>query len=694
MDQLIFQSNFTWLWLVLFGVIAMFFSVFLYYKEQNLTGPNWLKPGLGILRFLTLFLLLCLFIEPFMVRNSVDLEKPGLILLTDNSASMLLHQDSIQTKNLNTKITALESQLKEKYQVFRHQFSSDLQDSLTFDFQGTGTDAYAAFSKIKQRYYQEPVNGMVFISDGIFNSGFSPEIIAEQFTFPIYSVGIGDSIAYPDIKIVDVKYNDYSFLGNTFPVSVLINAKSLKGRKGSLKVISSSGKPVYTEEILIEKETFSQNIQFSLEAEEVGVQTYRISLETIGEERNTENNQSVFGVEVIDSRKKMLILADGPHPDIGVVRDALTDNRDLELQLKGYGDTDFIDSLKNFDLVWMYQPKGIYPERWIQEIRAQKLPYLVQLGTQTDYGIIRKNFSSPRIKLRNQVMESFTYAENEEFDYFKLGKETEAFLESCPPLKFPLATIQFDGQTAIQGFQNVDGIQTENPLIAFSKDGELKTAWIFGEGLWKWRMNNYRKDNSFNHFAEWVDKTIQYLSVKKDRRRLRVKIPKKVVGDKPVVFQAEFYNESYELDNSPDLVMNLEDKERKQFSFHFNRREDDYALRFSGLEAGEYSYIVKAETEEKIQTSGKLWILRNELEKLETRSDFNQLYTLSSLNGGQLYYQKNWESLTDFLVNKEVSKIRYDRRDKTLLQEMPWLLYLLLGLLFTEWFLRKFFGTL
>ena len=55
----------------------------------------------------------------------------------------------------------------------------------------------------------------------------------------------------------------------------------------------------------------------------------------------------------------------------------------------------------------------------------------------------------------------------------------------------------------------------------------------------------------------WADavivKTVQYLALKQKRTRLNVAAPERISEGKEVKFEAEYYNESFELDNEADL---------------------------------------------------------------------------------------------------------------------------------------------
>ncbi|MGC8141412.1 hypothetical protein ACP3W2_28825, partial [Salmonella enterica] len=60
---------------------------------------------------------------------------------------------------------------------------------------GQYTNISKALSTIARQYYKKNVGAVVLLSDGIVNQGVNPELIVENYPFPIYSVTLGDTVA-------------------------------------------------------------------------------------------------------------------------------------------------------------------------------------------------------------------------------------------------------------------------------------------------------------------------------------------------------------------------------------------------------------------------------------------------------------------------------------------------------------------
>jgi hypothetical protein len=61
------------------------------------------------------------------------------------------------------------------------------------------------------------MGGVVLMSDGIYNAGISP--LYSTFNFPVYTLGIGDTLQHVDVAIKNVSYNKIAYEGNKFPVT-------------------------------------------------------------------------------------------------------------------------------------------------------------------------------------------------------------------------------------------------------------------------------------------------------------------------------------------------------------------------------------------------------------------------------------------------------------------------------------------
>ncbi|MBK8388017.1 MAG: hypothetical protein IPL23_01455 [Saprospiraceae bacterium] len=99
--------------------------------------------------------------------------------------------------------------------------------------------------------------------------------------------------------------------------------------------------------------------------------------------------------------------------------------------------------------------------------------------------------------------------------------------------------------------------------------------WSFvGEGIWKWRMQDMIDFKNADLSGELINKTIQYLSVKDDKRKFRVNTSKNLYKEnETVLFDAQLYNDAFEMINTPDVQLTLNNQAGKSLNTYFQKQK-------------------------------------------------------------------------------------------------------------------------
>jgi len=108
--------------------------------------------------------------------------------------------------------------------------------------------------------------------------------------------------------------------------------------------------------------------------------------------------------------------------------------------------------------------------------------------------------------------------------------------------------------------QKIGSVETAQPLLFLGESGETRTAILCGEGLWRWRLNNYQLNGNFNGFNEIVSKVIQFLSTRENKSHFKIICRNSFPENDPVVIDAEVYNDNFELINTPDISISITNK--------------------------------------------------------------------------------------------------------------------------------------
>ena len=118
-------------------VIAAALSFYQYFfKVKTHTRLHWI---LALLRFITVFGVLLLLINPILSRKTFEVIKTPLPIVVDNSSSIVDLKVNTVAKELHQKLVS-NSALGDKYEVQSYRFDSEFESATDFDFKGKQTN--------------------------------------------------------------------------------------------------------------------------------------------------------------------------------------------------------------------------------------------------------------------------------------------------------------------------------------------------------------------------------------------------------------------------------------------------------------------------------------------------------------------------------------------------------------------------
>lgn len=689
--------DYPWWYIILCLLAGAIYSLILYRKNKRESFPAWLNTLLGVVRFLAVFVISFLLLSPMIRQRKNEIEKPIIVFAHDNSSSIMSVVDSNffrnDYKDLLNKTTG---QLNETYDLkffsFGESISESDSDSMRFDEKLS--DLSQVFSEVAKRYANRNVGALVFASDGIYNRGMNPLYQTENLPYPVYSIALGDTIRYKDLLIKEVKHNRIAYSGNVFPVNVNIEAFQAKGQKAIVS-ISKDNRVLARDERIVSDDDFFVNVPFQLEASSVGIQRYHVEVAVVEGEKSISNNAQDFFVEVIDSRQKILILAQSPHPDLGALKMSLDANDNYETELSFI--ENYKGSINDYNLIVLHQlPSGRNTMKSIiSEIVRNQTAVLLIVGAQTEVNALPGLFPGLDFNLRsNNYNESFAKINNA-FPLFSLQSGTIDALESFPPLFTKFGNWRFPANTFALIYQKIGSVATEQPLMFFTSSQGCKLGVLGGEGIWRWRLTDFLRNNNHQAFQEWLFKTVQYLAVDEEKSPFKVKTQSSFNENENVIFDAQVYNPSYELINQPEVSLIISDEEGRSYPYVFSRTADSYTLNAGGFLPGLYSYKASVKMDSKILTaSGQFSVSALNLEEIRTIANHRLLYQIANKSGGQMVYPKEINKLPEMLQAREdIRPVIYQQKRFDDIISFKWLFGIIIGLFAFEWFMRKYFGS-
>lgn len=676
-------------WFILFCILAGgLYAFVLYFNDKKLSETSKTVKGImATLRFSAVLLLSFLLLSPLIKTIKRTVEKPVIVIAQDNSESLVAGKDSSFYKTqYKEKLKNLINGLSEKYDVRTFSFADKIKDLPSVDsinYKEKQTTISTLFDELDTRFSNRNLGAVIVATDGLYNNGANPIYTSAKIKAPVYTIALGDTTVKKDIILLKVEHNRIVYLGNDFPLEVVVNAKQLKG-KSSVLTISKGTTTLFSQTVNFNTDAFIQTIPVILQAKEVGLQHYKVKLSSLPEEMTTANNSQDVFIDILDDRQKIAILADAPHPDIAAIKGAIEKNQNYEVE--GFMLDNFNKSLKKYDLVILYQlPSTRNPIQRIRgELAASGTPvWIFSGGTQ----VVHDDLSVSDIPRTNQCEPLLEPG----FPLFTLSDEFRRGINDFPVVTCPFGNNSVNPTNNVLLYERIGNVQTKIPLLYFNANGDSKTAIFNGEGIWRWRLQDYASHGNHNLFDELISKIVQYLSLKTDKSFFRIKGKTNFPENEAVEMEAEVYNESYELINEPDVNIVITDANNKKFPFAFTKTANAYRLNAGMLPVGEYTYEARVKVGEKLYTQkGQFRVSALQIELTNTVADHQLLYNLAKNHGGEMIYPKDLDKLQEKLQAREdVKSVAYSEKKLDDLLNLKWIFFLLLGLISLEWFFRK-----
>ncbi|PKA84111.1 hypothetical protein ATE92_2281 [Ulvibacter sp. MAR_2010_11] len=673
----------TILYIVIAAVISLALALFMYgYKTKYSTSLRWL---FGALRFITLFSILLLLINPKFKSETYTIDKPKLPVLLDNSASINeLQQDG----NVSEFLQQLKDNeaLNDKFELSFFSFGNDFNETDSLSFSERNTNISRALSATNQLFKNE-IAPTILITDGNQTLGNDYEFTTATYKNAVYPVILGDSTRHTDLKIEQLNTNRYAFLKNQFPVEVILVYNGT-GSVTSQFVVSKGNANVYSRDVTFSDTDNTKTLSFSLPASSVGLQKYTAQLIPLQDEKNKVNNLKQFAVEVIDQATNVLIVSRIAHPDLGALRKAITTNEQRTVTFSKPNEA--TSKLNDFQLILLYQPDRSFASVF-QELEKLKKNTFVITGLQTDWNFLNSVQTNYNKDVINQ---SEDVSGNLNPNYGTFAIEDIGF-NSFRPLKtlFGALEITVPHETILE--QNINGISSESAMLATMEVNGKRDAIWDAEGLWKWRAESYLEQNNFQEFDDFVGKLIQYVASNTRRSRLEVASETFYYNNNAIKISAQYFDQNFVFDSRASLTIAIVNTETDaQTVFPMLLKNNFYEVDLNSLPAGEYNYTVSVQ-DEAVARSGSFSILDFNVEQQFLNADVTKLRRVATNTNGKAFFTTETSNLiTQLLEDDRFQQIQKSEQKVVPLIDWKYLLALIVLVLTAEWFIRKYNGLI
>ncbi|MCB0543163.1 MAG: VWA domain-containing protein [Saprospiraceae bacterium] len=688
-------------WFLIFCVLlGLGYALLLYYRDTTFReqAPR-LHRWLAVLRFLAVTLLSAMLLSPLLKSLLTETRKPVVVLAQDQSESIGADLKDASLEAYKQQWQSLRDALSENYDLHEVSFGDEVREGVNFEFTEKVTNLSELMRGIYDLYGGQNLGAVVVASDGIYNEGSNPVYSDAQLAAPVYTIALGDTTPKKDLLVKRVFHNKIAYLGDRFSVQIDVAATNCGGQQSVLTVSKVEGDQLRTLQsipVTVSGNDFFTTKEVNIEADQPGVAQYRISVAKLPGEASEANNRKDIFIDVLDARQKILLLANSPHPDISAIRQTLESNKNYQVAIAYAGDpgVDFAQ----YDFVVLHNlPSGGHPVTGVLRVLNDKrIPRLFVAGMQTNYSALGREQGLVTVQSDGRQSDDVQGKVSQQFAAFSLDPAVQTELPRFNPLTSAFGNFSATPQAQVLLWKRIGKIDTEQPLLAFGETNGIKTGVLLGEGLWRWRLFDYLQHQNHEIVDELVGKSVQYLSLKEDKRKFRVNLDKNIFNEnEPVTFGAELYNDNYELTNDPDVAMSIRNRDGKEFTYTFNKLGKAYSLNAGILPVGAYTF--KAGTNfngQNLLFEGRFNVQPIQLELFETTAHHGVLRQLSQQFGGETVFPNEMAAIAEKIKNNQTVKpVIYQTTKTNPLINLKWIFALLAGLLAAEWFLRRYFGA-
>jgi hypothetical protein len=677
------MSSETLLYIILAGIIALGLALFQYiYKRKSMSKLNML---FAFLRFITLFAIFILIINPSFNQIKTSVEKSNLVVVIDNSSSIKQLKQDRNALNFINKLKN-NTEIGEKFALNFYTFGKNIKPLDSISFSEKQTNISSAFQQLEQ-IYKSSTSPTLLITDGNQTYGNDYQFIFRNYKQAIFPIILGDTITYTDLKIQQFNVNKYAFLKNKFPVEAILVYNGNRTVNSNF-VVKKGNVKVFSKALRFSKNENSKVITFTLPANRVGVNNYTAEIVPLDNEKNKINNSKNFAVEVINQKTKIALVTDIVHPDLGAIKRSIESNEQRSVAI--LNPISILQQINDFQLFILYQPNKKFKDLY-HVLDSKNLNKFVVIGPKTDLNFI------------NQVAQNYSHDITGQTQYY-LGEfniNYKPFIvedlnfESFPPLISNYGEVKFKVPSQSILNKSVDGFSTNQPLLATFETNGKREAVLFGENIWQWRAQSYLNEKSFQPFDNFFGKLIQYLATNKQKSRLNIDYEKFYNGSSNIIIKAEFFDKNYNFDSRETLNITVTDNfTNSKKTYPLILKNNNYQVDLSSLQPSEYSFVVST-TNDNLSKSGNFQILKFDIEQQFLNANVTKLQQLATNSEGTSYLIDVADKvIEDLLEDNRFVPIQKSSKNTIPLIDWKYLLAIIAFSLSLEWFLRKYNGLI
>lgn len=730
----IFENTLPGLLMLLALLTALGVVAFFTWKHLPRNSTGLMLAGMRALFLLLLFWVLLL---PGKKSSITEIIKPRFVVLLDTSTSMTQSADPNatqtrwETSHAMLKRSDWTRNIKSACMVDLYPFNSDLEMPIalnqldTLQPDGKSTHLNLSLSRLFERLRGQELAGVLLLSDAIDTREKRDTWADYSWAAPIYVPELESPVPpddTPDMRVDNIDTPTRAIVGWDTAMAVTIAGQGGKGEPFPV-VLLKEGKEIEKIAVKLPPEGGSREVQFKLSHPEVGSETYTVRIPILPGEIQTNDNEMVVAVDVLDAKNRVLFLEDVPRFESKHFSRALFANKDITplafFQLPNrtnpalkewiaYGDRQGLSfemttdqlALNKIIVLGDFDAEALTPEhcRTILEY-VERGGSLILLGGQKLWG----SDGIAKTELAKLLPFTRTPAPAQEgrfnVTWTAEGRAHPALANNPDmPAELPPVLSVFGGATLSGGAFALAEAQTDGgalPILVSRVYGQGKVLALLTDSLWRWVMqpgDEKPYPKFWNQIIQWMSPSESDLD--KYHLELFTDAGTIAVGD-PAILQGRLVIPPTETRKSWKVNCEITTPSDRTIPLSMTSRAIEsaggvpgYFAEFIPDEPGNYRAHATVEIDgKKILSSPCLFTVRATSQEMVLKSiDDKVMRALARSSGGRY---GSPDEIALFLQDLQVNERRERKLEYRSLWQTPFILTCLIALLAVEWITRK-----
>lgn len=663
-------------------------AIFWWWSTRYLSDASarWIRVTLRVIRGVVLFLLILLLVNFRIDWHTKSVVPPTIVVFADGSASEEPFAESL------TDSTAQILQLLKTNDINFTLYSfadktAPIRSTSQIRTNGPFTNLSSPLQNVEQTKKQHNIQSAIVLSDGIHNSGITPENIANALKIPVYTLFIGDSSVSPDVEIQTLDVPRIVYARDSVDATVQLKSSYIVRDTSIVLHLQTDGKELTARTIQIPPGTAQQALAFKFVAPDSGQHDISIIADTVMMEQATSNNNKSQQISVRPSKFQVLLVANEPSVESRFLIQAISGLKRFSVQthfssLENAGTLN--EKISKSDILY---EMGKLPNDVPASNNADQIKGIFyQSGAQGNSGMLKQS---------SDVWKEEAVA----FTNPKANPLAPIFHSTMEWSELPPVWVQETSASdrQIAGEITLRGVMSNNPVLIINGNSKPRKVALFGQQLWRWDFSppELTSATQSQPYSRMLEQLFYWLLQDSNIKRLQVQVQSgEQTNRMGMAADAQVYNTAFQ----PQSIARVwgEVLDSTSTVVHrglFQQRNNSYHLEIPLQKPGEYRLRTTAFTpyDTLKSVSDPVMVRQTDIETLNRSGNPGLLASVSQLTGGTLLNQ-----VADFPVShfRKLPDMYRENDHQYVMRKSYWIWGLIVLLLGVDWWIRRRSGLL